>query len=174
MEDNLQETKEFKIIIEQKSLINKNNSFLEENVCSICFDSMNNSKTTLRCGHTFHESCINRWIKIKPTCPLCRRILKYQLKIRARKFKNIFVRYTIICNEYDLIIKKYYLDAFVSELKLKYSFIKKMYYKKYFTIIYNKLDNFNVSNNKHIIFKILNSSNETLFFYLKNKIQIIN
>ena len=35
------------------------------------------------------------WVKIKPTCPLCRNYILSNLKIRARKLNNIFVRYTV-------------------------------------------------------------------------------
>ncbi|KAK6939008.1 Zinc finger, RING-H2-type [Dillenia turbinata] len=28
-----------------------------------------------RCHHKFHRSCIEKWLKMQRTCPLCRRIL---------------------------------------------------------------------------------------------------
>lgn len=42
-----------------------------EDKCGICFDK-NNDKYVLRCGHIFHNKCIETWIsQSKQTCPLC-------------------------------------------------------------------------------------------------------
>lgn len=42
--------------------------------CSICFDLFNGrAKTlTLPCSHTFHMSCIKKWLRTNATCALCR------------------------------------------------------------------------------------------------------
>jgi len=42
--------------------------------CSICLDSivMNETANEIPCGHVFHESCIDGWLRISRTCPLCR------------------------------------------------------------------------------------------------------
>ena len=42
--------------------------------CPICMDNTDTSsqKTLASCGHKFHESCINRWIRGNPSCPICR------------------------------------------------------------------------------------------------------
>jgi len=42
--------------------------------CSICTDIIykNQSYAALSCGHTYHNICLNRWIKIKSCCPYCR------------------------------------------------------------------------------------------------------
>ena len=41
--------------------------------CSICLESIEDlcGELTL-CKHKFHPKCINKWKKIKTTCPLCR------------------------------------------------------------------------------------------------------
>ena len=39
--------------------------------CPICYEPMNAS-TTLKCGHTFHKECIDRWAEHHCTCPYCR------------------------------------------------------------------------------------------------------
>ena len=31
-------------------------------------------RTTLECEHIFHQECINRWIEIEQTCPICAKI----------------------------------------------------------------------------------------------------
>jgi hypothetical protein len=42
--------------------------------CIICEDNYtrDNPKEILYCGHSFHESCITKWFKQDPTCPMCR------------------------------------------------------------------------------------------------------
>lgn len=45
--------------------------------CLICYDQMicnSESNVTLPChtSHAFHKQCIERWLKRKPACPLCR------------------------------------------------------------------------------------------------------
>lgn len=42
--------------------------------CSICTDlfESDNTISALPCGHTFHENCINQWLKNANTCPSCR------------------------------------------------------------------------------------------------------
>ena len=46
--------------------------------CSICSDDMNIIDcTNLACGHLFHTTCLNNWIKMKNTCPLCTRTVKF-------------------------------------------------------------------------------------------------
>ena len=51
--------------------------------CTICRQSINNDsiyaiekgyKSTLskgKCGHLFHEECINPWLKTNKRCPIC-------------------------------------------------------------------------------------------------------
>jgi ankyrin repeat protein len=47
----------------------KLNSDVDENACSVCFESLKKDAViTLQCGHTFHEECL----KSLATCPLCR------------------------------------------------------------------------------------------------------
>lgn len=48
--------------------------------CAICFDTANDGTGDadlilqhLDCGHHFHKNCIDRWIKCKNICPMCRR-----------------------------------------------------------------------------------------------------
>ena len=40
--------------------------------CAICLDDLTKDTTTTECGHIFHASCIEKWKRIKPTCPTCR------------------------------------------------------------------------------------------------------
>jgi len=45
------------------------------NDCVICFETVANKESNFSCclcKNIFHKNCINRWIKINNTCPLCR------------------------------------------------------------------------------------------------------
>lgn len=45
--------------------------------CSICLDDMWHTNSIFtKCGHIYHETCINDWINLKnKTCPICRSLL---------------------------------------------------------------------------------------------------
>ena len=59
---------------------NKNNN----NKCAICLSDfeVGEKKSTLPCVHSFHCSCIERWIKKKNSCPICK------LDISVETFKR--------------------------------------------------------------------------------------
>lgn len=42
--------------------------------CTICFEKIKISKI-LSCGHEYHSECINKWLDINKSCPLCRNII---------------------------------------------------------------------------------------------------
>ena len=42
----------------------------DDNTCPICMEPNANHFTV--CAHKFHEQCIANWLKIKPTCPMCK------------------------------------------------------------------------------------------------------
>ena len=52
----------------------------EINECTICLEDLdkNSSVSVLKCGHEFHTSCIKDWMKIKKTCPICRKKIKFK------------------------------------------------------------------------------------------------
>ncbi|MFS7957450.1 putative transcription factor C2H2 family [Helianthus anomalus] len=44
--------------------------------CSICLSDYGTSDVVRllpECGHLFHVSCIDKWLKVHPTCPVCRK-----------------------------------------------------------------------------------------------------
>lgn len=43
--------------------------------CSICQENLTNNIvfTNCRCNHSYHEKCINKWLKVSRTCPTCRK-----------------------------------------------------------------------------------------------------
>ena len=40
--------------------------------CAICRQPLRDQVVTLPCAHIFHNLCIRRWLRNKPTCPMCR------------------------------------------------------------------------------------------------------
>jgi len=40
--------------------------------CPICFSGYEKTACRLKCGHMFHEACLNSWMEKSATCPLCR------------------------------------------------------------------------------------------------------
>ena len=72
--------------------------------CSICLDKINKNSIFLDCNHSYHYECINSWIKIKPICPLCRKILICKFRIYYRKY-YFLKKYKILeINENDINI----------------------------------------------------------------------
>uniref|UniRef100_A0A3B0MSV8 RING-type E3 ubiquitin transferase n=1 Tax=Theileria annulata TaxID=5874 RepID=A0A3B0MSV8_THEAN len=49
----------------------------EDKLCSVCYEIMlkNENIISLRCGHIFHEECVNRWLIDKNSCPYCRTLI---------------------------------------------------------------------------------------------------
>ena len=54
-------------------------------VCTICLEEViesDNNKKVLHCNHTFHKNCIDRWLRARSQCPVCRR--RVQSRPRGR------------------------------------------------------------------------------------------
>ena len=78
----------FKKLISRKivpiSILNKNDecNHCEENICSICLESVDKDINTLLCGHSFHSKCLEDYINFniregkKLSCPNCRAIFR--------------------------------------------------------------------------------------------------
>ena len=50
-------------------------SFLEEEVCSVCLEGFEAEQIVTywpKCEHLFHKECLSYWIKKNPTCPNCK------------------------------------------------------------------------------------------------------
>lgn len=46
---------------------------MEEGGCTICLESLSNSRiVTLKCSHAFHDSCLQKWEVESDLCPVCR------------------------------------------------------------------------------------------------------
>jgi len=43
--------------------------------CAICWEVIENDQTVREihiCGHIFHDECIEKWLKVKEECPMCK------------------------------------------------------------------------------------------------------
>jgi len=48
-----------------------------ESTCCICLCDLSDASTAIRmprhcCSHVFHRDCIQKWMSVRRTCPLCR------------------------------------------------------------------------------------------------------
>ena len=43
--------------------------------CTICLQNLSKSGYIARCGHIYHQVCIQDWLQKQSTCPLCRNII---------------------------------------------------------------------------------------------------
>ncbi len=46
--------------------------FTDSAECAVCLGAHATSAAELRCGHSFHAACIERWLRISASCPMCR------------------------------------------------------------------------------------------------------
>lgn len=49
----------------------------QETECTVCTCFLKNAEIAkvLRCGHCFHENCLIPWLKLKNSCPVCRKTI---------------------------------------------------------------------------------------------------
>ncbi|GFR16598.1 hypothetical protein TNCT_276401 [Trichonephila clavata] len=68
-----------------KNIMQKRPAFEKELKCSICLDTCRRKKMkSLPCKHEFHQICVDKWLKRKKKCPLCRE----PISIRERNLPN--------------------------------------------------------------------------------------
>ena len=55
--------------------------------CSICLCDYEDQEELRRlpCDHYFHKECVDEWLKLKRTCPLCKRDITESISIRTKK-----------------------------------------------------------------------------------------
>ena len=64
----------------------------EDSRCTICLDEYepNVSRiTTLRCGHTFHCSCVGAWLRQRRHCPLCLQLIDQAQDVKQRRNSTV-------------------------------------------------------------------------------------
>ena len=66
--------------------------------CSICYELLNNEIIKTNCNHTFHKECLNKWLKIRQTCPYCNQKLRieYQYGKGEIFFLHLFITLLLI------------------------------------------------------------------------------
>ncbi|KAK1409717.1 hypothetical protein QVD17_36246 [Tagetes erecta] len=50
--------------------------------CSICLAEYKQEdlvRLLPKCGHLFHVSCVDTWLKVRPSCPVCRNSLDFNV-----------------------------------------------------------------------------------------------
>lgn len=48
----------------------------EDIKCIICLDTVDDTDMKyVRCGHSFHRTCCNNWLKVNNACPMCRTVV---------------------------------------------------------------------------------------------------
>ena len=43
----------------------------QEDLCPICYQSMDSDVRIMLCKHCFHENCLKKWFYIQDKCPMC-------------------------------------------------------------------------------------------------------
>jgi hypothetical protein len=71
--------------------------------CPICLDLIDDNMASLvNCDHHFHKQCIDTWLKINPTCPLCRTTTLFDFKGHQYFRKNHFLNCSLSIESGDL------------------------------------------------------------------------
>lgn len=50
--------------------------YKKQEECIICLDDIETEWRVLECHHRYHKLCIENWIVIRATCPLCMKNIK--------------------------------------------------------------------------------------------------
>lgn len=43
-----------------------------EDMCGICLHQHQDTIRALPCSHTFHDTCLRKWLQLKAICPTCK------------------------------------------------------------------------------------------------------
>ena len=86
--------------------------------CAICFNS--NTDYMTPCNHHFHKECIEKWYKVKPTCPLCR-------QCHLSKFRHRFWLFNIKRGTLNITNNHLIITYFLSK-KSRYIMLKHIHF----------------------------------------------
>jgi hypothetical protein len=126
--------------------------------CCICYEPLNlfyNYKMKC-CNNQFHKSCINKWLKNNPSCPLCRTSIEIKANINKINYSIFIADNKINFNSKEL---KHSFSVDFTEIH----FIK--YHAKRNNILYIMLVY------KYLTLKLLNMNNLNFFNYLKSQLR---
>lgn len=62
---------------DESDLLKRKSSINPDSRCAICLTLMEDATVLSGCFHTFCYFCIKEWLKMKPECPLCKRVPDY-------------------------------------------------------------------------------------------------
>lgn len=68
---NLYEIRRLTVVIDNTS----DNTSDNNNVCSICLNNIEPPKYITKCHHTYCKNCLDTWMLVQLTCPICRQLL---------------------------------------------------------------------------------------------------
>jgi len=81
-------------------------------VCCICLEDMDTNeecKELFVCSHSFHFSCVSKWLNVKRTCPMCRQSMFNKRITRNQSFQSWLRNYLFeIIVELNSQINDYY------------------------------------------------------------------
>ena len=80
-------------------------------ICSICRENLSKNIIT-ECNHTFHFSCLHRWLTINPICPICRSDIEYLIDT---ELNNIHYYNSNEEDDFYLSDDDYYNDSVIVE-----------------------------------------------------------
>lgn len=86
--------------------IKKNDPLLcNDSECFICFEKYKTGelKRTLKCNHTFHKKCVDKWLKKKSTCPHCRCNLMDHIHLSNEDIEEYICKEHKICGNHPNI-----------------------------------------------------------------------
>ena len=93
--------------------------------CSVCYTDLNlNNIVNTQCSHQFCWECFFKWIKINPTCPLCREnYVSEDVWYRNRDINEDIDNLRYIANTFQLDVV--FRARELEEIKLRKKYIKK-------------------------------------------------
>ena len=67
--------KKSKFKVKKNLIVPVNYDEKEHSKCPICLDPIMYTYALYKtnCNHTFHRSCLEKWLKVNNTCPCCRK-----------------------------------------------------------------------------------------------------
>ena len=142
-----------------KDRINKNN------ICSICYETIDNKTLVKCCSNTFCFKCINLWLCQNASCPLCKNNLKedqlYLIQDKEESIKNEIIDSNEMNKEFD---KLQNLEILLRNKKKdsKYLIFSEydISFERIISIINNDYKYSYLKGNKYIIQKILKEYKE--------------
>ena len=68
-----EKSKEDKLSEHIKQQVESKINYTDDDMCPICYEDFNSGNgVVLHCKHSFHLSCITKWLSTETTCPYCR------------------------------------------------------------------------------------------------------